>query len=354
MLVASFTGIPLLFRSELDRALFPELYTPQRSISTAASLAAVLSVDSIRQVIAQDHPGYTLASVSLPSNESNVYMARLRKGPKGIQSFYRTDGKLLGDREESTAPLRVILELHRAVLLGDTGRAISFFIAVLFILSTITGLILNWKTIRRNFRRYFTRKPHVIPYRDLHGVVGISAMVFCFIWSVSGSMMQWESVKRVAGIGERRPSNPPLQAQGDTTAKISTMLRMKYASLGFSIDSVIEASHQFFGGFEPAIVTFSEDKKEPLSLRGRIIHAQNIYGDLRPTVTVTSSGSISRITDPEKAPLGDKIQMSASGLHEANYGGLPIRILYSLFSLAPGTLAISGCMMYLRRKKIVK
>lgn len=334
LLVISITGIPLLFRDELDPVIYNELFSEQ-----PLSSKLQLPTDSILARARAQFPDATIANIALPREDQQLYSVRLRQEGKSIQAFYRTDGTLNGTREEDSAFIRRLLELHRGFLLKDTGRTISFFIGSLFILSTLTGVYTYRRSLKRVFKQSFRRKSDgKISYPNLHTTLGTLALLTNLGWATTGVMMQWESVQRTFSS---TPARKPVSSATSYTLPVS-------------IDSILDKSAIDYQGFEAALVTLPASAKDPILLRGKMKDGNPLYGKYRTSVEYDQTGKLKKVNDPNTASLDKKIDAAKGPIHYGEYGNIALRSCYALFALLPGTLSVTGFIIWLRKRNKAK
>ena len=61
------------------------------------------------------------------------------------------------------------------------------------------------------------------------------------------------------------------------------------------------------------------------------------------------TGEVVRITSFDDAALGDAILLWFGKLHFGNFGGVPVKILWTVFGLAPALLFATGSLMWWNR-----
>lgn len=152
--VFGLTGSVLVFQSELDRFLNPELYT------VSVPLHAVRkSMQEIAEALEQAAPaGWQSAGTAIPESPDGAYVFGLwyetpTAPPENAVSLNISidpySGEVVGRRVFYHAwnPLRHCLvgfffKLHYSLCLGDFGNALVAIMAALLVISLLTGLIL--------------------------------------------------------------------------------------------------------------------------------------------------------------------------------------------------------------------
>lgn len=335
--VISLIGSIIVFRAELDRLSYSELYFGQGNTAPVS-----VPVDHILRDIRTRFPEYSLTALSLPNDDVPSYQARLSKGKEGIQAFYGTDGKLHGTRKNGTTPVGKLIEFHRSFLLGDTGRLIAFATGCLFLLSTITGAYVYRKSLLRIFRK----NPFKAGFKTvtLHTFAGSLAIVMNLLWSVTGIYQQWEHVgPLLSGEAEKeKPASNP-------AAKQPSKPKSPKAGLAFSVDSLLQSTLASYPNFNLRGLAFSSKGPAAITLRGHEKGGNPLYGKNGHSIEFSKEGKQLAVRDPHKAATSKKIESAFHALHAGDFAGIPVKLLYSLFALLPLTLSITGITIWVRR-----
>lgn len=92
----------------------------------------------------------------------------------------------------------VTAHLHADLLAGMPGRITVIIATIIFLISTITGLVLWWpkrwtrKTVKDSFTVKWAAKFKRLNY-DLHNVYGFYSLILCFVLGFSGLMISFHS-----------------------------------------------------------------------------------------------------------------------------------------------------------------
>lgn len=188
--VAALTGCLLVVREPLDRALNPDLFVvgSERPATIAETVAAI---DALRTT----HPewqvtGFPLRAQSGQSTKVNIDAKPGSPAPEFDEVFLDPSEEVIlgGRRMESALDARhfvmAITELHFNLMGGTPGRLFLGFVAVLWLLSIVAGLVLTtpekgpfW---RRWWRTWQMRRSSSLPRQllDLHRASGLWFLPF--------------------------------------------------------------------------------------------------------------------------------------------------------------------------------
>ena len=186
LLLVSVSGAALVFRPELDDAVFggPVRVAPGGG---RAPLQALLDAGQAA------HPGLTPVSLARPERDDRPARLRLeRPGGEIVEVLLDpASARVLGSRWLERSPLHALRALHTELYLGGRGRLVVGALGLLLVLQGATGLFLWWPFTRR-LPRGFTirggRRWRVVGY-DLHKVIGIASLAFHVPVAFTGALL---------------------------------------------------------------------------------------------------------------------------------------------------------------------
>jgi len=184
LFIASVTGVWLVFRQELDRALNARLRVVQPR-------ATRLSEDDVVALVERQFPSAMASLVQFPQRPDDAVSLSLT--PRDRNSRERFDqvyvnqytGGILGQRRSRRAGLSrgsldsFILGLHFTLLAGDWGRWLMGVAALVWLLTSVIGLALSWPGVWMRVRSWIpmlTARVNGGAYKanyDLHRAGGI-------------------------------------------------------------------------------------------------------------------------------------------------------------------------------------
>jgi uncharacterized iron-regulated membrane protein len=186
LLLVSVSGAALVFRPELDDAVFGG---PVR-VAAGAGRAPLPQLLDAGQAA---HPGLTPTSLTLPGPDGHPARLRLER-PAGETVEVLLDpgsGRVLASRWLERSPLHALRALHTELYLGGGGRLAVGALGVLLVLQGATGLFLWWPFTRRLPRGFTVRRGRrwrVLGY-DLHKVIGIASLAFHVPVALTGALL---------------------------------------------------------------------------------------------------------------------------------------------------------------------
>jgi uncharacterized iron-regulated membrane protein len=319
VLVVSITGAALVFRIDLQRALFPRLFTAGRG-----PLADPVTV---MNSVTRAYPDHQLSGVDAPTTTRPTYLAYVT-APQGFKTVLidPATATVLGELPERSA-VRALQDLHFDLLSGRTGRIVNGVGAVSVVVLAITGVVAWWPR-RHSWRRWRSA-------REFHRAAGVASAAFILMWAITGAYFAFPTAFRSV-IGTLSPltvGRTPLSTIGDGA-------RPQWSE-------VIDAArrHHPTGHVARVVVPFGE--------RGSWLV---MFSDRQPTPAYTELESVfvdqysGRVIDVDQqmASAGDRLTRAAAPLHVGAFGGFPVRVAWFFFGLAPSMLALTGAIAWWR------
>lgn len=294
-----------------------------------------ISVDSSFNIVRQKYPQAQISNCWLPSKVNRayrftIYDSSFKKAGAPLQLFVHPQtGKLLASRDAKAGLLNWFSGLHRSFHLGKTGEWLLGFFGLLFILNLITGIFL----FRKGMGAVLLFKKSAFQKNNLHQLIGTYALLFNLLIAVTGTWMQ------------RYVFKPPFyQSSGWKNVVKPT------PALPYSFANAFDSVKQQHPGFTTALVYFPQSPSGGTTIYGArksnaFIHSKT----MADYIGLDSSGKISYTGFVTEIPAADRYDIINAQVHFGQYGGLPVKILYSVLGLTGGLLSITGFFMWRRR-----
>lgn len=330
LLVIGLTGSALVFKEEIDRVIAPEVVIradpSQPRLAPDAFFAAAQEHLPERVVMGR---GIALK----PDMNDAVYA--VKPGEEDGKMIYidpATGKPTAQDPENGETFTDWVLKLHYAFLTDHTGEFIVGIFGVLLCLLGISGVWIYrgfWKTL---FQLRLGKSARIF-FSDLHKMVGISSTAFNLVLGFTGA---WWNLTHIIGHWIEEEHAPPVVEKWDGPVSIDAMVakaREKvpgYQANWISLPFAPGADISFFGALEGQGVLRSP--------YGSIVTFDAATGELKSALAVKDMGPGGQILDAFRP------------MHFGNFGGLPVKILWALGGLTPAILALSGSLMWWKRK----
>lgn len=325
LLLLSITGSVLVFSDEIDHSMYAHAYhvTPG---------AQPRSLQQLMTDARQSLPGNPyLFFVRLPQapDESTVLRAEYAPNHKVYIFLNPYNGKILQQYSNTGHFTGFMLYLHFTMLSGKTGAIIILITGILLFFTALTGLFVYRHAIKKvlSFRLKLEWRNRNRRWRNLHRIVGVWSILFNLLAAFTGFMMEMKVV----------------DAFKNTKAG--------YTAIPFTgnYDDLLTKAKTGIPGFRALGLRPPKKAGDPVRVLG---HAQEpaFFGEYASSVFIDANGDIKKVVNFSHASFKDKFNACIAPLHYGNYGGLFLKVIYSLLGLTPGLLAASGFLIWYRRK----
>jgi uncharacterized iron-regulated membrane protein len=342
-LVLCITGTVLIFHEEIDNALGvvpvsqSASHLPQRPLAEAVAKAQaafpkerVISIG----IDAEHHPGMQLL-VTAPKGDSGFDHAKLHYADL-------VSGELLGGTDPTKTFTGFLLDLHSQWFLGPIGELIGALIALLVLLSLISGLVVYAPYVKRIafgvLRR--GRGPRLLQL-DLHNFIGAVVLGWALVVTLTGFLLGFSSVVigiwQMSELGHLREfaarmapvdiHNPPADIDRVFAAAQAA------AAPGWHVQSVI------FPGTD-----FSTPRHYTVLLGGSKGLDERMFG------VVIVDAATGEVALTPKVPAYLKAISLSQPLHFGDYGGLPLKILWTICTWLTLLITANGAWLWWDRR----
>lgn len=327
--VIALSGSLIVFRAEFERAALPR---------GAAAAASRIGLDDAAREIAKVRPGSHVRRVRMPAQAGDPYIFQVQSERKRTEKIVAdaSTGRVLGTIESGWVDWMV--DLHRNLLSGTTGRTIVGWAGVVLLALSSTGLLM-WLRGARNWRSWITvrRGGSTIRFNyELHRASGLWAYAFLAVLAFTGIERSFpttfrDATKWVTGQPVTVPAPKKIQSE-----------------LKLSLDEYMRLAHVAMPDGVPTEMRLPESGKGPVDMR--------FYraGDLSPSgnhvYLEPATGAVLLIDRVVDRPIGARFLASMSPIHYGQFGGIGIKIAWALLALSPLLLFVTGLLAWWRPK----
>jgi uncharacterized iron-regulated membrane protein len=346
------SGSVLVFHTELDNAMVS-------SLSLIAKPLGLLprSLDFQAKAVLEHYPGMSIEKIRLPHSSSDAtlfVLSSLGKNKADRDVFVNPyNAKIIGDRVSGGVFFPFVHSLHCDLLLNEQGSKVNGVCALISVLLLATGIWIwmpkphgFWHaahtkiTLRRgaSFRRFLL---------DLHNAVGFYAGLLLLVITLTGAGLIFRDqtvliVSILTGTSRKGYHYQP-----------HTGLRVTRKSPPVSFDTMLKIGHTAL--LNEQIVEVSRGQGANRSWC--IVKGRKDDHEIRPLLTklmLDPSGTrIVAIKKGNSGSLAPRIMAWLGPIHVGRFGpGMlyyPVKALYFLSGLAPGTLFVTGMLMYVKK-----
>ncbi|HCS28560.1 MAG TPA: hypothetical protein DIW43_13955 [Spongiibacteraceae bacterium] len=333
----AFTGVVLSFRAELTKAMYPA----EKVVANDRVVAAVVNWTEVQAKSREQ--GFSIERIHF---FDTVALARLM--PPGsdwpvMAMFDRSSGQLIKEGSLFSFPIELAARLHYSLVVGGVGGLIIGLEGFLLAAMVITGFILWWpapgrwsRSLTLTFRQRGTGF-----WIQLHKVVGAWLAAILLLAGLSGFILVFEDylkpvVAKITPVTEL--AMPQLPAFDGTLAKRNYGPPMAVVEREFSGERLRQL--RFIGEDHRALIFILHNSQ------GENTHALNF------AIVDRVDNTLAATFDADSVPAAERFFQSMLPLHSGHIAGLPGRLLNLAGGLGLLTIAISGFVLWLRRRKL--
>lgn len=341
LLMLCATGLPLIFHDEIDAAMGGEA---EADLGGTASADGGLPLDVMLDRALADRPGEVPLFMAF-SQDSSLLTVTTGPSPDAagedmtLLFLDRATGASLGPAPANPL-MDFLLQLHTDMFLGLPGMWLLGGMGVLFVFALISGTVLYAPFMRKlSFGTVRNGRSKRLRRLDQHNFLGIVALAWMLVIGLTGAINafadpltdSWRDGE-IARMTRAYSDVPPLAAD-------------KYGS----IDAAMSAAQQALPGRSPQFIGFpggawSSGHHYAIFFQGDRPLTQHL---LTPALVDAESGEL---TDARTMPAINQALMMSKPLHFGDYGGLPLKIIWALLTLATIWVLWTGILLWLRRK----
>ncbi|HUR59717.1 MAG TPA: PepSY-associated TM helix domain-containing protein [Opitutaceae bacterium] len=377
MFLVGLTGAVAVFAAEIDWLVIPPLRV------SAPAAAKQLDVETILDKVRAKYPDARVGSLNLSVRPSFAHVAALqvrRDGRNARVDAYVNPftGEVQGERAVTggyTASVYQFLrQSHVRLLLGFWGRVFVGVCGISLVLSCITGLWIYRGWIKKMFQlRLGGGWGARTPWAEMHKFIGVWSLLFNLLIGVTGAVLGLENLtSKIENTWLKKPSAAKTAAvaaaavEGDTPAtapavapptKAATAARARAIPSNVAmlpINTLLANARAAFPDLTPRVITFPARPGAALSIRGEVpsmLVAQSHVRSANGITLNSATGEVINKVDGRALEGWKRAYWMIDPLHFGYFGGLPTKIIWFIFGLTPSVLAVTGTLMWWRRRK---
>ena len=334
LLVIGLSGSFLVFHEELDAWRLPALF---RATPTPAGR---LPFDTLwaaaQRALPTGEAIIGLRPASEPGRTDALYVTRPGEKDHRAVPIDPYTGALRGAPAGETETLTGwMTEFHYTFLAGTTGTVIAGLLAIALLLLGASGVWL-YRGFWANFFTLRWGRSARIFFSDLHKMVGISSVGFYLILGFTGAWWNFQVVygKLSTAPAAGPPTAPPLDLAGEN----------------LSIDHLVVRADKALPGFRPTFLQLPPTREGDIIFYGTVPTPNPLRGDFGSRVSFNAAdGALTQVVDIRRTSGWEIIADSFALLHFGTFGGVFVKILWTLGGLTPGILAVSGFLLWRAR-----
>lgn len=359
--IVSLTGCIYVFYDDLKVVFYPAKYYIEEQSQHSLS-AEALPLSSLTDIAQQVLPkGEDITRIDLYPVKNRTWIFRAVKTNEEALTYagyfkYNKrvfidpyTGKVQAIENSKTEFFQLVLQLHMNLLLGKKiGHIVVSVSTILFLVLTITGLVLWWpkkwkiKTLKKGLSFDFSVKWKRLNY-NLHNVLGFYSLLFALLLGFTGLLFSYPSLKEFYAKSFNKLSSD----EGTADKHFNIIPQKSPASLDNALVYTL-AKHP-----SADIMSVRLKKNEDLhDIQVRLL--KNRTGDFVWYYFNKQDGQISKIKSSDETKLGDWLAGMNYDIHTGAFGGIFTKVLYFLASLVCASLPVTGFIIWLNKNKKTK
>jgi uncharacterized iron-regulated membrane protein len=340
----SLTGSVAVFLPEIEALLNKKF---QAQMNKNLVKAPEMPINEIFEKIWKEYKGFTLLSIDPPSSENGLLALDFYRN-QGLESerflvfVDPQSGQIIGTKDHLNSISNYFRQVHVRLMDGFYGRQLVGLAGIGLVVISITGLLIYGQFMKKQlFGSIREGRGLRILMADWHKCVGIIALLFNLIIAATGAWL---------GLQPRIMKWIGMEVPNEFVREIKPINPAQDQTLAFDYFSFLEQSKKDIDGFFPTTVIPSLDGSRTVEIKGDIKglpYEPNISKIVYDKVTMEPLFNY----DIRNQSKGDKFYFIQEGLHFGRFGGILVKIIYTIFGLTSGFLSITGFVIYMTRKK---
>lgn len=338
LLILCITGLILVFHHEIEHLMGEGLDTSVTQGQPPLPLRQVV------ETAAKVDPALAPRFVSFDPEEPAARYVFL--GPPGGRDFEDGRWVLLNGHTGASEALKppedtlvgFLLKLHVDLFAGFYGQMFVGVMGVLFVISTVSGLVVYgpfMKKLAFGLLR-FGRNTRIV-HTDLHNLFGVATLVWALVVGLTGAILSFSPL--IVGVWQDTELAAMI-ARHDEPATATAV----------DVDAAARAGLAAFPGMDVAFIAFpgtdfSSDRHYGVMVRGHGEVAQRL---LSIALVDAATGTVA---EAAAMPWYFSALLLSGPFHFGDYGGLPLQILWALFTIVLGVVTVTGFVVWVKRPR---
>jgi len=303
-----------------------------------------VSLDTMAQAAKAQHPQLIIQYAGENEDDPRLWWFTLAATPeptsdyKSVAVDART-GLVVREYRIGEGFMDLMFRLHVDMFAGLPGKLFLGFMGLLLLIALVSGVVLYAPFMRKlDFGAVRKDRSTRVKWLDLHNLIGIVTLVWCFVVGATGMINTWAELlvqywqyDKVSALLAPYKNQPLLKAE-------------ERAPLQASLDTAMHAGDKRKVSFIAFPGTaFSSPHHNTFFLKGSTPLTSKL---LQPLLIDARS---SQLTAAPELPWYLTALLVSQPLHFGDYGGMPMKILWALLDVATIVVLGSGLYLWLRQ-----
>jgi uncharacterized iron-regulated membrane protein len=332
LLMLCITGLPLIFRGEIDALLLPS-----RTSAAAPATGQVALLDAVVASGMQARPGEFVQFLVWDREDPNLIVLSMAEAPeaapdnnKNVRIAARS-AEALG--ANGAALTEFLLKLHTEMFAGMGGKLFLGLMGLLFVVAIVSGVVLYGPFMRKlSFGTVRQGKSTRLRWLDLHNLIGIVTLSWALVVGTTGVINTWaDLLVKVWQYTELTDMVGPYKSKPLVTKTVP-------------LDDVVATARATLPAMTPYFIAMPGSLLTSTShfavfMRGETPLTARL---LKPVLIDAETG---KLTDTRELPWYIWGLQMSQPLHFGDYGGMPLKLLWAVLDVL--TIAVLGSGLYL-------
>jgi uncharacterized iron-regulated membrane protein len=342
LLLLCVTGLPLIFNHELDHLLQEEVEPANLPPDSPRANLDVLVKNSMDKV-----PGHSVQFLIWDRHEPNVIGLSIGERPDSDPSnnrFIRADaqtGQFLEEVKFRGTFTYIMYKLHVDLFAGLAGKLFLGLMGLLFVIAVISGIVVYGPSTRKlDFGTVRYERSRLLRWLDLHNLLGVVTIVWALVVGGTGVINTWaDLVIKIWQFGQLSEMTAQYKDRA-TPAQLAP------------IDAAVALAKQKLPDKTPSFVAFpgsvfSSKTHYIVFMKGNTPLTARL---VTPVIIDANDGTF---TDSRELPWYVTTLLVSQPLHFGDYGGMPLKIIWTVLDVITITVLGSGIYLWLKRRRRV-
>ncbi|RZI41634.1 PepSY domain-containing protein [Herbaspirillum sp. HC18] len=333
--LVALAGAILVVAPPLDRLMNPQLF----KAAPVAADSVPPTLESIREQLSAKFGGKTSFTLRPPREPGQTLWVIVRGAPwSGTVYLNSATGAEQGRRGEYEGFVNVLFKFHSALLLQDAGKAILAWIALVYLVLLISGLVLWWPRRWPPVLKIELRKGVLRGLFDLHRTGGAVLGLLIAMSVATGAYMAWRPLGDfVTALSGEKPVKPPKIPKGESSGA------------AMPLDELVARAQARFPQALVGFIQLPAEADRPIRVRLRTEDDPHPNG-LTSVWLHPKSGAVLAVNRWNELDPGARAVSYVFPLHTGELGGVLLEAMTCVSGLALGMLGISGIWLWWRRR----
>ncbi|MFT7724762.1 MAG: PepSY domain-containing protein [Roseateles sp.] len=341
MLLLCLTGLPLIFHHEIGHLLGTEIEAPELPATLEGQRA---SADAVMAAARSQYPDRIVQFMGKSDDDDRLWWTTLTPSPEPTEDYKSVTvdartARVVGEYKVGEGFMDLMFRLHVDLFAGLPGKLFLGFMGLLLLLAVVSGVVLYAPFMRKlDFGTVRHERSTRVRWLDLHNLIGIVTLVWCFVVGATGVINTWADLLikywQYEHVGALLK---PYQGQ----PLVPESQRLPTQRLLESAQAAAPGKKLYFVAFPGT--AFSSPHHTTFFMRGDTPLTSKLM------LPVLVDARTAEVTAAPELPWYLDALLISQPLHFGDYGGMPMKVLWALLDIA--TLVVLGSGLYLWLKK---